>query len=43
MQILEGIRKMKAKAEKKIENILADIWGVEFAETIETNTESEEE
>lgn len=29
MQILEGLRQMKAEAEKKIENILTEIWGGE--------------
>lgn len=41
-QILEGLRKMKAEAEKKIEKILADVWGLEYVETIENNYESEE-
>lgn len=29
MQALEGLRKMKAEAEKKIDQLLADVWGVE--------------
>lgn len=29
MQILDGLRKMKAEAEKKIEKILAEVWGGE--------------
>ncbi len=33
-QILEGLRKMKSDAEKKIEKILADVWGIEIAEPI---------
>jgi len=33
MQILEGLRKMKTEAEKKIDKILADVWGVEVAES----------
>lgn len=32
MQILEGLRKMKTEAEKKINQILADVWGVEVSE-----------
>ncbi len=32
MQILEGLRQMKAEAEIKISKILADVWGVEFVE-----------
>ena len=28
-QVLNGLRKMKAEAEKKINQILADVWGVE--------------
>ncbi|MBF0377509.1 MAG: hypothetical protein HQK72_08485 [Desulfamplus sp.] len=33
MQILEGLRKMKAQAERRIEKILADVWGVEVVES----------
>lgn len=29
MFVLEGLRKMKSEAEKKIEKILEDVWGVE--------------
>lgn len=32
MQVLEGLRKMKTAAEKKINQILADVWGVELVE-----------
>lgn len=34
MQVLEGLHKMKAQAEKRIEKILADVWGVEVAESV---------
>jgi type I restriction-modification system DNA methylase subunit/restriction endonuclease S subunit len=33
-QVLEGLRKMKSEAEKKINQVLADVWGVEFAESM---------
>ncbi len=36
-QTLEGLRKMKAEAEKKISKILADVWGVEFVESDQTS------
>jgi type I restriction-modification system DNA methylase subunit len=42
-QILEGLRKMKTEAEKKIEKILADVWGVEFVETIKMEVADEQE
>ena len=29
MEFLEGLRKMKAEAERKIEKILTEVWGVE--------------
>lgn len=32
MEVLNGLRKMKTAAEKKIEQILADVWGVELVE-----------
>ena len=32
MQILEGLRKMKTSAENKINQVLADVWGVEMME-----------
>jgi len=41
MQILEGLRKMKTEAEKKINQILADVWGVEFVEPIKVEVEDE--
>jgi type I restriction-modification system DNA methylase subunit/restriction endonuclease S subunit len=34
MQILEGLRKMKTEAQKKINQILADVWGVEVSEPV---------
>ena len=39
--VLEGLKKMKSEAEKKIEKILADIWGVELNESIKTDTRYE--
>jgi restriction endonuclease S subunit len=35
IQILEGLRKMKAEAEKKIGKILADVWGIMSEPVIE--------
>ena len=32
MEILEGLQKMKAESEKKINQILADVWGTEYVE-----------
>ena len=32
--LLDSLRKIKAEAEKKINQILADVWGVEFTEPI---------
>ncbi|MBK7039797.1 MAG: restriction endonuclease subunit S [Bacteroidetes bacterium] len=42
IQILEGLHQMKAKAQKKINQILADVWGVEFVELKEEVTEEVE-
>jgi len=42
-QILESLRKMKIEAEKKIGKILADVWGVEFVETIKMEVADEQE
>ena len=36
MQTLEGLRTMKAEAEKKIAKILADVWGMETVEADES-------
>lgn len=33
MQLIEGLRKMKSKAQNKINQLLADVWGVEYIET----------
>lgn len=33
MQVLEGLQKMKTEAQKKINQLLADVWGVEFVES----------
>ena len=43
MQILEGLRKMKTEAQKKINQILADVWGVEYVETVKVEVEDEQE
>ncbi len=32
MQVLEGLRKMKSEAQKKINQILSDVWGVDLVE-----------
>ncbi len=32
MHVLEGLRKIKTEAQQKINQILADVWGVEFVE-----------
>ncbi len=42
-QLLEGLRKMKAEAEKRIGNILADVWGVDVAEPIREEVTDEKE
>lgn len=41
MLILEGLRKMKFEAEKKIDQILAEVWGVEFVEPLKPEVEDE--
>lgn len=43
MQILEGLRKMKTEAQKKINQILADVWGVEYVEPVKVEVEDEQE
>lgn len=43
MHTLEAIRKMKAEAEKKIDKILAYVWGVEFQEPLTVEVEDEQE
>ena len=43
MQVLEGLRKIKSEAEKKISKILADIWGIEPVETINEEFDDEQE
>lgn len=43
IQALEGLRKMKAAAEKKINQILADVWGVELSEAINEEVANEQE
>ncbi|MCD4698517.1 MAG: N-6 DNA methylase [Bacteroidales bacterium] len=41
MKILGGIQKMKSDAQKKIEKVLADIWGVETEKPIKPKTKDE--
>lgn len=43
MQVLDGLRKMKTEAQKKINRILADVWGVEFVEPKNILVEDEQE
>jgi type I restriction-modification system DNA methylase subunit/restriction endonuclease S subunit len=43
MKILEGIRQMKTEAEIKISKILANVWGIEFVETVKMEVEDEQE
>jgi type I restriction-modification system DNA methylase subunit len=43
IQILEGLRKMKSKAEKKIGRILGDVWGIDFVEPVKMEVEDEQE
>ena len=41
--VIDGLSVMKDEAEIKIGKILADVWGVEFTETIKTEVEDEQE
>lgn len=43
IQVLEGLRQMKTEAQKKINQILADVWGVEFVEPEKELLEDEQE
>jgi type I restriction-modification system DNA methylase subunit/restriction endonuclease S subunit len=43
MQILEGLHKMRTEAHRKINQILADVWGVELIEPIEREVEDGQE
>ena len=43
MQILEGLHMMKTEAQKKINQILADVWGVDYIEPIKMEVEDEQE
>lgn len=43
MQVLDGLRKMKTEAQRKINQILADVWGVEFVEPENELVEDEQE
>ena len=42
LQILNGISKMKAEAQNKINRILADVWGVELTEPVLEEVETDE-
>lgn len=43
MEVLKSLLKMKAEAQKKINLILADVWGVEIAEPVKMEVEDEQE
>lgn len=43
MEVLEGIRSIKTEAQKKINQLLADVWGVEFVEPENILVEDEQE
>ncbi len=43
MQVLESLLRMKTEAQNKINQILADVWGVEFTEAIKIEVEDEQE
>jgi type I restriction-modification system DNA methylase subunit len=43
MEVLNGLRKIKTEAQKKINQILADVWGVEFSEPIKMEIADEQE
>ena len=42
-KLLYGLLKMKTESEKKINKILADVWGVEFVEPVKVEVEDEQE
>lgn len=43
MEMIKGLKKMKSNAEKKIDKILADVWGVEFNNKLIVEGEYEQE
>jgi restriction endonuclease S subunit len=43
MQILESVNEMRDESQKKINQILGDVWGVEFIEPIEMEVEDGQE
>lgn len=43
MVVINGISILKTEAQKKINQILADVWGVEFVEPIKMEVEDEQE
>lgn len=43
IQVLDGLQKMKLMAQTKIHQILAEVWGVEFAEPIYKEVVNEQE
>ncbi|MEE1944724.1 N-6 DNA methylase [Pedobacter sp. KR3-3] len=43
MEVLKGLLKMKSEAQKKINQLLADAWGVEFVEPVEEEIKAEVE
>ena len=42
-QTLDGLSKMKTEAQKKINQILSDVWGVEFTEPLKIEVDDEQE
>lgn len=42
-KMLNGLLKMKIEAQKKINQILADVWGVEYVEPVKMEVEDEQE
>jgi len=43
MKVLEGLQNIKAEAQKQINKILADVWGVEYVEPVKMEVEDEQE
>jgi restriction endonuclease S subunit len=43
IKLLNGLRKIKTEAQKKIYQILSDVWGVEFVEPQNILVEDEQE
>ncbi len=41
MNVLQGLNKLKSSAQNKVNQILADVWGIEFVEELEKKEELE--